>query len=589
MTVDIIHQLPPIGVFCPGRMNQQPINSIPQSFGATLEIIDQDFKTIRYENIWFNAEKKLVRRDYKLAQGTDPDPSSDIYDFNLGIHYSIDPYTGSCVGPSLSNIGDLFVDETLRKDLIRMQSAESYFHIAGAQIQYVGKNGWTEAVDLVLQPGSLFRMDLWLGGSTNAVINNVLQFNSYSPPQSIFNVAPCYQSQNKTRVLFHFVVYGNKTDLDQVSREFLMEKLHTEIIKKAFLHPLRLTEALVQIVGQNDVYFAATLLDLSPLVNSKLYYPTGDQHSLDLAFDFLRAAMEGDWTVTVVNTLNENITLHSQELKRIDYFNEFTKTTPQTTTTPLTPFIPPFSIKIPTPPVLTTTPELTPPPPDNPTVTPILTPPPPGKATSTTSKSSLPTSKSPFPTSKSPFPTSKSTHTTSKPLLTTTQTPSMSSKPTRKHVPYLSGSTSKPRQSAAQNSTPCHTTCVPCPQITSCPNVIKSTCPPCPKLTLCPTLPPTTTSKITCPKIPTQSGTVGPPLQSTGSFSTSTHSVKDPQHQQQKSGSSSGSSSGLSGGKISTLSELQFQVKVDCYSEELVYSWIKKFSELEDQGISIEK
>ncbi|KAK3592513.1 hypothetical protein CHS0354_013847 [Potamilus streckersoni] len=347
-------------------------------------------------------------------------------------------------------------------------------------------------------------MDLWLGGSTNAQISNVLQFNSYSPPQSIFNVAPCYQSQNKTRVLFHFVVYGNKTDLDQVSREFLMEKLHSEIIKTAYLHPLRLTEALVQIIGQNDVYFAATLLDQSPIVNSKTYYPTGQQHSLNLAFDFLKATMEGDWTVTVVNTLNENITLHSQELRRIDYSNEFTKITLQTTT-PLTPFIPSFPSKIPTPPIRTTTQELTPPPPVIPTVTPNLTPPPPGKSTSVTSKSTLPTSTS--------FPT------TSKPTLTTTRAPSMSSKSTLKSTPSLSSSASNPGQLTVQTSTPSRTTCVPCPQKTSCqnvitptcPNVITPTCPPCPKLTLCPTLLPKTASKITCPTIPTHSGTVLPP------------------------------------------------------------------------------
>lgn len=34
--------------------------------------------------IWFNSEKKLVRKDYKSAAGNDPDPTSEVFDFNLG-------------------------------------------------------------------------------------------------------------------------------------------------------------------------------------------------------------------------------------------------------------------------------------------------------------------------------------------------------------------------------------------------------------------------------------------------------------------------------------------------------------------------
>jgi len=47
-------------------------------FPSTLMFISMGLK------IWFDSEKKLIRRDYKSASGNDPDPTSEIFDFNLG-------------------------------------------------------------------------------------------------------------------------------------------------------------------------------------------------------------------------------------------------------------------------------------------------------------------------------------------------------------------------------------------------------------------------------------------------------------------------------------------------------------------------
>ena len=40
-----------------------------------------------YFQVWFHSTKKLIRRDFKKPSGSDPDPTIDIFDFNMGTYY----------------------------------------------------------------------------------------------------------------------------------------------------------------------------------------------------------------------------------------------------------------------------------------------------------------------------------------------------------------------------------------------------------------------------------------------------------------------------------------------------------------------
>ena len=55
----------------------------------------------------------------------------------LGIHYTIDPYTGTCDAPATIGIGDLYAKSHGDNTLV-MQTALDFFHVTNAQIQYVG-------------------------------------------------------------------------------------------------------------------------------------------------------------------------------------------------------------------------------------------------------------------------------------------------------------------------------------------------------------------------------------------------------------------------------------------------------------------
>lgn len=358
------------GIFCSGRLSRKPLNILPKSFSLVYEKIDMDYSKITYESIWFDSDKKLIRRDYKEASGNDPDPTTEIFDFNLGIHYSIDPYMGNCEPISRLNLGDLFVIYN-GNSTIRMMSADEYFHVRNAKVQYIGtrlsrgvtcdvwaglyldeeanrnftiewyftQDNWIEAVGGIIQPASLFRIDIWQGGSDRPIVHNVLQFNSEAPPQDVFDVGQCFESAHKTRVLVHFAVVNNGS-LNTVSQSYLKETLHIQLVKVAFLPPLRLSSVSIEAVGMTDVYVDAVLLDNAPVINPNIAPPPPSQHSMQAAFEFLKGQIGGKLHIKLNSTtLTTAVVLESKGILKIDYRQEFTTSTTSTTlsTTEATP------------------------------------------------------------------------------------------------------------------------------------------------------------------------------------------------------------------------------------------------------------
>ncbi|XP_025086469.1 uncharacterized protein LOC112559432 isoform X1 [Pomacea canaliculata] len=125
------------GLFCPNRTGESMrFPSFPDQFSLLMEVIDQDFLRIAYQEIWYDRSLQMVRWDSKRADGSDSDAHTYIFDFNVGVKYMIDIHLMSCEDPSPLVIGDDFV--MLNQKNISMMSAATYFHSEVADIQYVG-------------------------------------------------------------------------------------------------------------------------------------------------------------------------------------------------------------------------------------------------------------------------------------------------------------------------------------------------------------------------------------------------------------------------------------------------------------------
>ncbi|XP_045176835.2 uncharacterized protein LOC123537251 [Mercenaria mercenaria] len=498
-------QVPP-GIFCSGRFSRKPMNILPTSFSLVYEKIDLDYSKITYESIWFDSNKKLVRRDYKEASGNDPDPTSEIFDFNLGIHYSIDSYMGSCEPISPLDLGDLFVANN-GNSTIRMMSADEFFHSQNAEIQYVGtrlsrgvtcdvwaglyldveanrnftiewyftQDHWLEAVGGIIQPASLFRIDIWQGGLDKPIVYNVLKFNSEPPTQDVFDVGQCFVASHKTRLLVHFAVVNNGS-LDTVSHSYLKETLHIRLVTAAFLPPLRLSKVSIEFVGMTDVYVDTILLDNTPLINTKIVPLPKSQHSMEAAYEFLKGQIGGRLQIRINSTTHrKGVVLESRGILKIDYSQEFTTTTTSltTTTTEATPPLPeiPSTLK-PLVPTKYNTPETLP------TSAPCTCPPVTCPAVSST----------PCPTLRQ-ITQKRCPEVTCPPL-------TCPSCPVQTRCPTISCPTVPPCTPTPCSKSPLPT---PCPTVAQIPCSNKT----CPSPTSCPklTCPKTTCPKVTCPVV----------------------------------------------------------------------------------------
>lgn len=384
---DLTPLQPPPGTFCHGRKSRTPMNPLPSSFSLIMENVDINYFNIKYETVWFHSTKKLIRRDFKKPSGSDPDPTIDIFDFNMGIHYTIDPYTGTCDAPATIGIGDLYAKSHGDNTLV-MQTALDFFHVANAQIQYVGtrtvrgvacdvwigiylntatakndtvewyftKANWVEAVDLAIQPAALIRMDIWQGGafqdgvSTKPMIHNLYHFDPVAPTLDMFNVAPCYPASKKRRILISFKATNDKR-VDKISARYLKGLLHEVITSKTFIDPLRLTEIMLEYQDTSTVYFAATILDRPSVTNSHLFpqpSPSSKLHDLGETYFFLNGIVGQPLILQVNSTVGgQPVTLQATGLFNIDYPSEASSTTP-TTTVSTTEATPPPPTKSPT-------------------------------------------------------------------------------------------------------------------------------------------------------------------------------------------------------------------------------------------------
>lgn len=385
---------PPPGVFCEGRYIGKPILSIPSSFTTFIEKIDMDYKRINYQTVWFDAEHRFIRYDDKEASGTDPDPTSVVSDFTTGIKYNMDRFMGTC-RPYLLQHGDDFVVNAYIQNspAVEMIDSLEYFHIKRAEIIYVGKRkarntycdvwsgiyydydlnknvtvewyfteaGWTEAVENTVNQGTLIKMDVWEGGSTNPVVHNILKLDPTVPNLSVFNLATCYPPDKKIHFVIKFEVVTGGTTLSSISYYFLKNTLQDNLAKAAFINAPRFADVVLEYSDTKNFFFIGTLLDKAPLLNPKIFPPPQVQYPVAASYGFLHGLITGDWMFNITSAVGELVTLKGIDVLQIPYAQDFLPTT--TSTKPSTEKTPPIPGRTtPAPPKpLTTTPEPTPP------------------------------------------------------------------------------------------------------------------------------------------------------------------------------------------------------------------------------------
>ncbi|KAL4225613.1 hypothetical protein ACF0H5_016300 [Mactra antiquata] len=130
---------------------------------------------------------------------------------------------------------------------------------------------------------------------------------------------------------------------------YLIDFLHTALVSKISIQPLRISKVSVQVLGETDLYLDVILLDSFPLVSFRIDPLPQNRHYLEASIAFLTGTIAGKWQVSVNTTLgNIPVVLESRGLKKLDYRSEFI-TTPSTSTATTTYAAPPLRTKTPLP------------------------------------------------------------------------------------------------------------------------------------------------------------------------------------------------------------------------------------------------
>ncbi|XP_072020553.1 uncharacterized protein [Amphiura filiformis] len=86
---------PPVGVICPGRVNDKDVPSIPVNFALNVEVVVPNEKKIYYSKEFYHHEAKIVAYEMLPRKGKIDQPIRAVHDYNTGIAYRISP-TGTC-------------------------------------------------------------------------------------------------------------------------------------------------------------------------------------------------------------------------------------------------------------------------------------------------------------------------------------------------------------------------------------------------------------------------------------------------------------------------------------------------------------
>ncbi|GFO17861.1 hypothetical protein PoB_004436600 [Plakobranchus ocellatus] len=139
--------LPPPGTWCEGLpLTTTP--DLPASFSLLAEMVHLDASKVSYQQIFFNAKRKLVRRDWKeiSVDSTTVDsgpPYTSIYDFNNGVKYNIDRHLQSCDRVSPITENNEFAEPVPQKRIspheFRLAKSDLFFRTRNARVQVVGQ------------------------------------------------------------------------------------------------------------------------------------------------------------------------------------------------------------------------------------------------------------------------------------------------------------------------------------------------------------------------------------------------------------------------------------------------------------------
>ncbi|KAK3104170.1 hypothetical protein FSP39_025012 [Pinctada imbricata] len=321
---------PPPGTYCPGRVNLKQMLAPPKTLATVIERIDVDGKTVTFQEIWFDSQRRFVRIDKKSADGSDADPEQYIHDFQSGIRYQIDPYLQTCTS-NIITLGDDFVKSPAPDGRVTLQSTLDFFYMTNASVQYVGKSGWIEAAGLSITPGSLVRYDVWVGDVSNPIVHHVHKIDPSQPMLSVFDISNCYSPISRYHFVIKFAVSG-KGSVTDVSQSYLADDLHINLASLSTINPLRIAQVSTEHFNGREFYFTGIIVDKPDLNNDKIFPPPPTPIDLDGAFGFIRGVISTPWMHNVTSSTGEEVLFTGIGITTINYRTEIRTTTTLPTT-----------------------------------------------------------------------------------------------------------------------------------------------------------------------------------------------------------------------------------------------------------------
>ncbi|KAK3090337.1 hypothetical protein FSP39_011029 [Pinctada imbricata] len=268
----------PLGVVCPDRINTKKLPSIASAYHYRQEIVIPDMGTVQMADIYYDAEYKLVRYDYRNISPAPPtysvNPISEIHDFNTGVRYFKDLATGNC---SVYPIPVTSFDDYESKGAIYANGTTGSGYVLHMKnpLQFLFLNGnftYTGNLD---------------GKKDVMIYYNFLDYSAGHADISIYDVSTCYSSAANLQFQVRFPGPFSKSNEDYMKTT----------VKSLFANAMNVSYIRVQDIriefDNSNVYISATLLDRAPYAAQFNFIAASEikQHD-DVVYDQIKSPQD---------------------------------------------------------------------------------------------------------------------------------------------------------------------------------------------------------------------------------------------------------------------------------------------------------
>ncbi|CAH1779089.1 unnamed protein product [Owenia fusiformis] len=287
------------GLVCKNRKSVKPVPSLPDAFTFRVEVVDNNKKTVSHVHEWYDNSQGLFRIDYANRQG-DGNPIRRIHDFNTGVAYVINKFSGNCTAEPIRPVGlDVeTVDDALN---VRIRTAKEFFDFEGVNYTYEGmrivrdvptdvwiakRKNWPKIFntnstwewfftnkDVVVNTGTEFegvvpwRLEVFSKEFELDIITNFFDFKEGRQEVFEFDISPCYV--NLKRQDFQFALKGNPKDLiGPVGLRIFRYLTLISIQGAAVISPIRIANLRFDVDGSEKIIVMFTMLDKAPIKGS---------------------------------------------------------------------------------------------------------------------------------------------------------------------------------------------------------------------------------------------------------------------------------------------------------------------------------